>query len=123
MAGFIHYQVKPGEWIPLDCAIFHTDDTMHNRMGSLYRSGHIQSIAIRANATPADVDNAVKDAFIGVAAVEDSENTMDGWRLLFKVARGKRHMPYLHPHKDAGDVTAKDLEWSVLVIDPRSLFA
>ena len=61
--------------------------------------------------TPTDIDNAVKGAFAGVDAVEDSENIMDYWRLLSKVPQGKGLRPYLHPHKEAGDVTLQDLEW------------
>jgi hypothetical protein len=80
-------------------------------MMSLYRSGHIRSLTIKATATPCDIDDSVKGVYVGVRAVEDSENTMDDWCLLCKVARGKGFRPYLHPHKDAGDVTAKDLEW------------
>ena len=42
-------------------------------MGSLYRSGHIQSLAIKATTTPADIDIAVKGAFSGVDALENSD--------------------------------------------------
>jgi len=85
----------------------------------LYRSGHIQSLSIRASATPHEIDNAVKEAFTGVDAVSESLNMMDDWRLLFKVAQGRGNLPCLIPHKDARQVMVKDLEWYVYLIHSR----
>jgi hypothetical protein len=83
-------------------------------MQSLYRSGHIQVIQVTPSSTPTEINNAVKAAFGGLRAVLDGIFSMDGWRLLTRVSRGKGRFPYLHPNKKGGDMTRKDLEWYTL---------
>jgi hypothetical protein len=80
-------------------------------MGSLYRSGHIQSIFVKVSATPIEIDKIVKAAFVNLTAIQTCQVSMREWRLLSKVPRDKGVVPLLYPHKPAGDVTAKDLEW------------
>jgi hypothetical protein len=80
-------------------------------MGSLYRSGHIQSILVMQSATPSDIDSIVKAAFVNLGTLKTHFGSMGEWRLLSKVSRGKGSLPVLNPHKIAGEVTAKDLEW------------
>ncbi|KIM79080.1 hypothetical protein PILCRDRAFT_10738 [Piloderma croceum F 1598] len=59
-----------------------------------------------------EIENTAKAAFGGLRAVLDGIFSMDGWRLLTRVSRGKGHFPYLRPNKKEDDMMGKDLEWT-----------
>ncbi|KAK7034255.1 hypothetical protein R3P38DRAFT_2617291 [Favolaschia claudopus] len=82
------------------------------KMMSLYRAGNIQIIEVPLSITPDALDVAVNAAFADHSDVVSGRVSLYKWRSLSKVSVSRGAHPLLKPHREAGQVTFQDFEWS-----------
>ncbi|KAK7013504.1 hypothetical protein R3P38DRAFT_3575997 [Favolaschia claudopus] len=82
------------------------------KMQSLYRAGNIQIIEVLPTITPEGLDLVVTSAFANHPEVLKNRISMHKWRSLSKVSISRGAHSLLKPHREAGEVTFQDFEWS-----------
>ncbi|KAK7034872.1 hypothetical protein R3P38DRAFT_3493171 [Favolaschia claudopus] len=82
------------------------------KMMSLYRAGNIQIIEVPLSISPDALNVAVNAAFADHSEVVSGRISLYKWRSLSKVSVSRGAHPLLKPHREAGQVTFQDFEWS-----------